>query len=134
MSQADLMNVHGSAVPEPDDREEGPPPRMPHLSCSATMLDQLFTRVKAPTEELLEDVLDDRRDGVYQHGLQLAGKILEQSHAEGRRGGQRSRQRPLPPLQRLPLRTLRPLPGLLLQCPLPLLALRPELAERALSH
>ena len=79
------MNVHGSAVSEPDNREEGPPPIMPHLSCSATMLDQLFPRVEAPMEELLYDVLDDRRDGVYQHGLQLAGKILKQSHAEGRR-------------------------------------------------
>ena len=65
--------------------EEPLPPIMPHLTCSATTLNQLYPSVEAPSDEQLEDMLDDRADGVFQHGLKVAQKILVQNQAEGRK-------------------------------------------------
>ena len=85
MSQADVNAVNGSEATPVDGSGETLPPIMPHLTHSTATLDQLYPRVEAPSEHQLEDMLDDRDDGVFQYGLRTAVKILEQSQAEGRK-------------------------------------------------
>ena len=58
---------------------------MPHLIHSASVLDERYPPLVAPEDDGLADVAEDRRDGVYQHGLELAGEIRARAAAEGRR-------------------------------------------------
>ena len=78
MAQADLNALDGSEAPD------GPPPIMPHLTCSATTLDQLYPRVVAPDDDMLDDLNSDHADGIYMHGIGIAQKINEQSALNGR--------------------------------------------------
>ena len=80
-----MNGVQGSGTETSEPMEETLPPIMPHLTCSATTLNQLYPRVEAPSDQQLEDMRDDRGDGVFQHGLRGAAQILEQSQADGRK-------------------------------------------------
>ena len=60
-------------------------PCMPHLVHSAMELDELHPAILAPADEPLEDLVKDDTDGVFQHGLRLAGEIQQQAETEGRR-------------------------------------------------
>ena len=84
MAQADLNTLDGSGQ-HPSDDDEGPPPIMPHLTCSATMLDQLFPSVEAPDDEQLDDLNADETDGTLKHGMRIAEKIVEENALNGRR-------------------------------------------------
>ena len=65
--------------------QEETSPCMPHLVYSAAELDTRYPPLVAPPDEGLADVADDRRGGVYQHGLKLAGEIRAQVTTQGRR-------------------------------------------------
>ena len=58
---------------------------MPHLTCSATMLDQLFPSVEAPDDEQLDDLNADETDGTLRYGMRIAEKIVEENALNGRR-------------------------------------------------
>ena len=58
---------------------------MPHLMYSAAELDTRYPPLEAPPDDGLADVADDRRDGVYQHGLKLASEIRAQVATQGRK-------------------------------------------------
>ena len=65
--------------------QEETPLCMPHLMYSAAELDTRCPPLVALPGEGLADVADDRRDGVYQHGLKLAGEIRAQVATQGRK-------------------------------------------------
>ena len=58
---------------------------MPHLTCSATMLDQLFPSVEAPDDEQLDDLNADETDGTLRYGMRIAENIVEENALNGRR-------------------------------------------------
>ena len=60
-------------------------PVMPHLSVDKADLDRLYPSLEAPESDRHNDIHDDVRDGVYQHGLQIAEEIRAQSESQGRR-------------------------------------------------
>ncbi len=60
-------------------------PIMPHLLHSAMRLDELYPAIEAPPDEPLQDIQQDARDAVYQHGLRIAEHIRQQTEVEGRR-------------------------------------------------
>ena len=45
---------------------------MPHLTCSATTLNQLYALVEAPDDAKLDDLNNDDAGIVYQPGLDIA--------------------------------------------------------------
>ena len=58
---------------------------MPHLTCSAKEIDQLYPSFGAPNGEELHDLVDDKHDCVYMHGKKVAEGIQTQSETDGRR-------------------------------------------------
>ena len=58
---------------------------MPHLDFTGHALDEAYPIIKAPVDEQLDDLADDARDKVFQHGLQIAEEIRSQMHKDGRR-------------------------------------------------
>ncbi len=48
-------------------------------------LDELYPAIEAPPDEPLQDIQQDARDAVYQHGLRIAEHIRQQTEVEGRR-------------------------------------------------
>ena len=60
-------------------------PAMPHLDFTGHYLDEAYPSIKAPLDERLDDLADDARDKVFQHGLQIAEEIRSQMHKDGRR-------------------------------------------------
>ena len=60
-------------------------PTLPHLDFSEEDLERLHPRILAPPEELLEDLLRDDHDCVYQHGLDVAKDLQEQADELGRK-------------------------------------------------
>ncbi len=58
---------------------------MPHIECSPSELERLYPPIQAPPENQLDDLHDDSRDGVYQHGLEIAEEIRQQTSEQGRR-------------------------------------------------
>jgi hypothetical protein len=58
---------------------------MPHLSVDKADLDRLYPSLEAPESDRHDDLHNDARDGVYQHGLQIAEEIRAQSESQGRR-------------------------------------------------
>ena len=84
MADAEPSDLNDDEVAEVQE-ETSTCPCMPHLMYSATELDARYPPLVAPPDEGLVDVTDDRRDGVYQHGLKLASEIRAQVTAQGRR-------------------------------------------------
>ncbi len=60
-------------------------PATPHLDVTGHALDEAYPSIKAPVDEQLDDLADDARDKVFQHGLQIAEEIRSQMHKDGRR-------------------------------------------------
>jgi len=60
-------------------------PCMPHLAYPAHELDARYPPLSAPPDEGLVDVVDDKRDAVYQHGLGIAEDIRAEVAAQGRK-------------------------------------------------
>jgi hypothetical protein len=60
-------------------------PAMPHLDFTGHDLDEAYPSIKAPVDEQLDDLADDARDTVFQHGLQIAEEIRSQMSQHGRR-------------------------------------------------
>ena len=85
MAQADLNKIDGSGTTQNEPQADEPRPIMPHLVCSATDLDSLYPNVGTPDDEGLDDLCDEERDAVFQHGLKIAREINEQSRLQGRR-------------------------------------------------
>ena len=117
MADADLDDDEVAAI------QEETSPCMPHLMHSAAELDARYPPLVAPPDEGLADVADDRRDGVYQHGLKPASEIRDQATTQGRRrrplkddsthgtpvllrGNDQARQRPRPRPRRYGIRPL----------------------------
>ena len=65
--------------------QEETSPCMPHLKYSVSELDTRYSPLIAPPDDGLEDISEDRRDGVYQHGLGIAAEIRATVAVEGRR-------------------------------------------------
>ena len=82
MADADPSDLQDDEVAEV---QEETSPCMPHLMYSASELDKRYPPLVAPPDEGLADVADGRTDGVYQHGLKLAGEIRAQATSQGRR-------------------------------------------------
>jgi hypothetical protein len=59
-------------------------PVMPHLSLSAVDLDRLYPRIRAPADDKLEDLEDDRRDAILQSGMRIASGIRTAMLTAGR--------------------------------------------------
>ena len=60
-------------------------PCMPHLSYSASELGTRYPPLVAPPDDGLDDTSEDKRDGLYQHGLEIAAEIRAAVAVEGRR-------------------------------------------------
>ena len=58
---------------------------MPHLECALDELNRLYPSIPAPPDDQLDDLHEDGRDGVYQHGLKAADQIRKQTSEQGRR-------------------------------------------------
>jgi hypothetical protein len=74
-----------AGVEEVAELQEETSPCMPHLTYSASELDARYPPLVAPEDDGLEDLAEDRRDGVFQHGLGIAEEIRAAVAAEGRR-------------------------------------------------
>ena len=85
MADAEPGELESDEVMVAAQEETSPVPCMPHLMYSAAELDTRYPRLVAPPDEGLADVADDRKDGVFQHGLKLAREIRAQVSAQGRR-------------------------------------------------
>ena len=72
MADADPSDLQDDEVAEV---QEETTPCMPHLMYPAAELNERYPPLVAPPDEGLADVADDRKDGVYQHGLRLAREI-----------------------------------------------------------
>ena len=59
-------------------------PVMPHLSLSAVDLDRLYPPIRAPADDKLEDLEDDRRDAILQSGMRIASGIRTAMLTAGR--------------------------------------------------
>ncbi len=59
-------------------------PIMPHLTHHDHDLDTLYPPIIAPADDMLDDLCEDTRDPIYQHGLDLAKEIQETMHVKGR--------------------------------------------------
>ena len=80
--------MHGSgARPECSVHGNGDPveaPVMQHLSLSAVDLDRLYSPIREPADDQLEDLEDDDQDTILQSGLRIAGEIRTAMLTTGR--------------------------------------------------
>ncbi len=83
MAQAEIAAVNGVPGGEIDGE---PAPFMPHIAYAgdAARLDAEHPKIEAPDEDLLDDGAADERDGVYQHGLEIAAGIQRDAEKFGR--------------------------------------------------
>jgi len=77
INRIDSGNVHG--IPTSADTAW-----MPHCALDLEQLNADFPSLVAPMEENLEDLLDDRCDLVYQHGIGIAQRIADDMAMKGR--------------------------------------------------
>ena len=61
------------------------PATMPHLDYTTTELDVVFPSIIPPSDEQLDDLVDDNADCVYQAGLRISAQISAETSAHGRR-------------------------------------------------
>ena len=85
ITMADAERDVGAVQTQEEEHAGETSPCMPHLDLSEAQLERLYPRLEAPDSDQLDDLQDDRCDIVYQHGLEIARKIREQSQAQGRR-------------------------------------------------
>ena len=77
-----LNRIEGSTLhSEPADGETT---WMPHCSLDLDGLAERFPPMVAPTDGSLEDLVDDRADLIFQHGLGIAQKIADDMASRGR--------------------------------------------------
>ena len=58
---------------------------MPHTVYTADELERLHPSLSVPPDEPLDDLQNDSRDVVFQHGLRISEQILQQTSVQGRR-------------------------------------------------
>ena len=79
----EISEVASETPAEGSDSERAP--IMPHLDHSSTELDRLYPSIEPPDDDKLDDLADDRADGIYQEGLRISEEIVAETNAQGRR-------------------------------------------------
>jgi hypothetical protein len=87
------INTTTTTVGGPDDTNINMPtglgvedgtPWMPHLVLNAEDLELQFPSIEAPEEDQYEDLVKETDDIIFNHGMKLAERIVEDMFAKGR--------------------------------------------------